>query len=132
MEYAFGVPLFLPGLNHFQMHVICTYHLDASDADEAGFHEYHYEYYIFQFSEGEESFFARSYTDEPHRAHFLNAEKAGRSRPLTTKDSGAPLFLEAQAYLRQAGKTELSWLSGKGNGYEPLQNPVIQDPIKQR
>ncbi len=114
------------------MQVVCTYHLDASEPDEAGFHEYHYEYYIYQFSDGEESFFARSYSDEPHRAHFLSAEKSGRPRPLTNKDLDSPLFLEAQAYLRQAGKTALSWLSGRGNGYEPLPNPIIQHPTKPR
>lgn len=108
------------------MQVNCTYHLDASDTDEAGFHEYHYEYYIYQFSEGEESFFARSNTDEPDSAHFLNAEKAGRSRLLTRTDLDSPLFLEAQAYLRQAGKTALSWLSGKGSGYEPLSDSNIK------
>jgi len=116
--------------------------LDASEPDEAGFHEYHYEYYIYQFSDGEESFFARSYSDKPHEAHFLNTEKSGRPRPLTNKDLDSPLFLEAQAYLRQAGKTALSWLSGRGegvetaaypiSGYEPLPNPIIQRPTKPR
>lgn len=43
------------------MQVNCTYHLDASDTDEAGFHEYHYEYYIYQFSDGEEFFCTQLY-----------------------------------------------------------------------
>lgn len=105
------------------MHVERTRHIDASEPDEAGMHEYYYEYDIYRFIDGAVSFAARSYTDQPGEAHFLGIQVNGQDRSMVDADLAHPLFLAAQAYLRGEGKIELNWLSGRGNGYEPVPFP---------
>jgi len=41
-------------------------------------------------------------------------------RSLTEGDLRSKLLGEVIAYLRHQGKTEFNWLSGRGNGYEPV------------
>ncbi len=102
------------------MHVECTRHIDASGPDETGMYEYYYEYDIYRFTDGPICFVARSYTDEPDEAHFLRVEIDGRPRSIIDSDLMYPLFLSAQAHLRADGKAHLRWLSGRGDGYEPV------------
>ncbi|RNF86235.1 hypothetical protein [Montanilutibacter psychrotolerans] len=102
------------------MHIECTRQLDASDPDASGNYEYYYEYDMYRFTDGAICFVARSYTDEPDEAHFLRIELDGTPRPMTDSDLARPLFLAAQAHLHGAGKVHLRWLSGRGNGYEPV------------
>ena len=102
------------------MHIERTHHIDASDPDENGMHEYYYEYDIYRFTDDSICFVARSYIDEPDEAHFLRIEVNGGTRLMVDADLMHPLLLAAQAYLLNAGKIQLHWLSGRGNGYEPV------------
>jgi hypothetical protein len=106
------------------MLVECTHHIDASEPDERGTYEYYYEYDLYRFVEGENCFVARSYTDDPEKAHFLQAEATGQPRQLVDADLKQPLFVASLAYLRASGKLKLNWLSGRGNGYEPVPSTV--------
>lgn len=105
------------------MRVDVTHHIDTCEPDALGQYEYYYEYDIYRFSADGEgnsdvTLIARSYGDTRHEAHFLNVEVRGSARPLRDADLQTPLFVEAVAYLRNAGKHHISWLSGRGNGYE--------------
>ena len=103
------------------MKVEVSHHVDASEPDAQGFHEYHYEYDVFAFTDGTTSYMARAYVDEPGQAHFLHREEAEQRHLLTEHDLRHPLFLAAQAYLRTIGKPDLSWLSSnRSNPYQPL------------
>lgn len=102
------------------MQIARTHHIDASQPDDNGDLDYFYEYDLYRFSEGSLCLFARSYADEPDEAHFLNLAIGDRSRPLADADLTHPLFLAAKVHLLSEGKVRLNWLSGRGNGYEPL------------
>ncbi|TXD45107.1 hypothetical protein TR80_001420 [Xanthomonas campestris] len=102
------------------MQVSRVRHTDCSAPDASGEYAYDYEYDIYHFVDGGIGLIARSYTDTPEEAHFLNIEVNGTLRLLTQADLAQPLFALAQAHLRQEGKRELRWLSGRGDGYEPL------------
>lgn len=102
------------------MHVERTHHVDASEPDEAGMYEYHYEYDVYRFSNGAICFTARSYVDDPNEAHFLGVMVRGQSRMMVDSDLAQPLFLSALVYLDAHGKTDVRWLSGRGNGYESV------------
>jgi hypothetical protein len=97
-----------------------SHHVDASEPDAQGFYDYHYEYDIFTFSEGNVSFLARTYTDQPNEASFMARHVADRRHLLTERDLQNPLLLEAQDYLRAAGKTDLNWLDGERSEYRPI------------
>lgn len=100
------------------MHIEPTHHVDASEPDEAGMHEYHYEYDVSRFSDDVICFTVRSYADEPAEAHFLGVTVRGHSRMMVDSDLEQPLFFSALAYLQANGKSDVRWLSGRGNGYE--------------
>jgi hypothetical protein len=102
------------------MHVHTSHHVDASEQDSEGFYDYYYEYNILVFSEGEVSLVARSYIDKPGEVHFLRIEAHGERRRLTQSDMNGTLAVESVAYLREHGKTEINWLSGRGNGYQSV------------
>ncbi|WP_407353306.1 hypothetical protein [Luteimonas sp. R10] len=102
------------------MHVERTRHVDASDPDDAGTYDYHYEYDIYRFSDDALCITARSYVDEPDEAHFLGVVAHGHARKMVDSDLAQPLFIAASAYLRAHGKKDLLWLSGRGDGYEPV------------
>ena len=110
----------VPGIARHAMDVQRTHHVDASEPDDAGMHEYHYEYDIYRFRDGELCFTARSYVDQQGEAHFLGIEVRGKSRLMVDADLTQPLFLSALDYLHAQGKTDLRWLSGRGNGYETV------------
>ncbi len=109
------------------MQVERTRHIDASEPDDAGLYDYHYEYDLYKFKDGAVCFSARSYVEEPENAHFLGVETDGRSRPMVDADLKHPLFLAALTHFRTHGKTSLSWLSGRGNGYELVVNSTRRD-----
>ena len=88
------------------MKVEVSHHTDASEPDAQGFHE-------------STSFLARSYCDEPQRASFVARCEDGRRRVLTGLDLRHPLFIEAAAYLRGVGKTDLTWLDSERGAYVP-------------
>ena len=95
------------------MHVQRTHHIDASESDEAGMHEYHYEYDIYRFSDGVLCFTARSYVDQPGEAHFLGIEVRGKSRLMVDRDLAQPLFLSAfQALLNMSPNSVMSIRAG--------------------
>ncbi|AZR31203.1 hypothetical protein [Xanthomonas vasicola] len=102
------------------MHVERARHIDCSAPDASGAVDDDYEYDIYRFVDGARCLFARSYTDTPNEAHFLSIEVGGKSRLLKDADLLDPLCVFAQAQLRQEGKQQLCWLSGRGNGYEPV------------
>ncbi|MCC8619067.1 hypothetical protein [Xanthomonas vesicatoria] len=95
-------------------------HVDCSAPDASGAVDYHYEYDIYRFMQGARCLVARSYVDTPDEAHFLSIEVGGMPRLLKRGDLLQSLCLFAQAELRREGKQQLHWLSGKGNGYEPV------------
>ncbi|WP_311238625.1 MULTISPECIES: hypothetical protein [unclassified Xanthomonas] len=95
-------------------------HVDCSEPDASGSVDYHYEYDIYRFTQGARCLVARSYVDTPDEAHFLSIEVGGKSRLLKRADIQHPLCLFAQAQLRREGKQQLRWLSGRGDGYEPV------------
>ncbi|MBB5943886.1 MULTISPECIES: hypothetical protein [Xanthomonas] len=100
------------------MHVDISHHVDASEPDDED--GYYYAYTLYHFSDGRDRLLARSYDDEAEQAHFLSIEVEGRARTMTDADLRHPLLLAAAAYLAGAGKRRLRWLSGRGDGYEPL------------
>jgi hypothetical protein len=102
-----------------EMNVETTHHVDASEPDANGMYEYRYEYDLFSFSDGRLTLVARSYTNEAE-AHFLRIEADGQSRLLTRANLKLPLFASAVEHLRGLGKKDINWLSGRGNGYEPV------------
>ena len=102
------------------MQIERTHHVDASELDEAGMYEYYYEYDIYRFSNGAICFTARSYVDDPNEAHFLGVMVSDQSRMMVDSDLAQPLFLSALVYLEGHGKTNVRWLSGRGNGYESV------------
>ena len=102
------------------MQVECARQIDASEPDETGMYEYYYEYDMYRFTDGSICFVARSYIYEPDETHFLRVEASGHPRSMVKSDLMHPLFLAAQVHLRAAGKVHLRWLSGRGDGYEPV------------
>jgi hypothetical protein len=102
------------------MQVNTSHHVDAGKQNAEGLYDYYYEYDILVFSDGDLSMIARSYMDTPLEAHFLKVELNAEQRQLTDTDLNCKLFAESVAYLLAHGKTEINWLSGRGNGYEPV------------
>lgn len=108
------------------MEITSTRHIEKSEPDENGVHDYCYEYDIYEFSENGLSYIARSYTDNPLEAHILKKKNDSRWRIfgkakykiLGKADFQNPLFIEAVAYLRKQGKQQISIL--RKTGYEPL------------
>ncbi|MGH8446674.1 MAG: hypothetical protein ACREVL_15485 [Solimonas sp.] len=96
------------------MKVETSHHIDASEPDADGMHEWHYEYELYRFSDGGVSLVARSYVEEPEQAHFINADVGGAARLITKRELTQPLFVEALAYLRRAGKTRIELLGVEG------------------
>ncbi|TGR64807.1 hypothetical protein EN837_24735 [bacterium M00.F.Ca.ET.194.01.1.1] len=92
-------------------------HIDASEPDEGGFYSYHYEYDVYVFSDGVMMLTARAYIDEPTKAELIGWARGERSCRLKRSDLDHPLVLRAAEHLRQAGKSDLSWLSAKDRGY---------------
>lgn len=112
-----------------QLRVERSHHVDEAPPDADGLQDYHYAYDIYRFSDGTRVLYARSYADTPKHAHFLNAEVRGRMRPLRPADLRTPLLRAAAQHLCQAeGKRDLAWLSGRGNGYEPVPAGLLHPP----
>ena len=102
------------------MQIDCTRHIDAGEPGDDGICDYYYEYDKYCFRHGSLCFVAKSYADSSNEVHFLSVEENGITRPLTDADLDGQLFLSAVAHLRDAGKSEIYWLSGRGNGYESV------------
>lgn len=102
------------------MNIECTHHIDASEPDPNGAHEYYYEHDIYRFTESDVALVARSYTDEPHEVHFLRLEQAGKVRMLELGDLDTSLFREAKVHLEREGKSEFNWLSEENKGYSRI------------
>lgn len=100
------------------MEIVKTHHIDASEPDENGLHDYYYEYDIYAFSEDGVSYVARRYTDEPEIAHFLKMRTGQDWRLLEASDFNTAMFAEATACLRQEGAKQIQVL-GK-LGYFPV------------
>ena len=111
------------GAPAWPMTVKVSHHVDASEPDADGFYDYHYEYDVYEFTDRVRTLLARAYSDEPDQAALMGWNKGGNNRLLTKRDLGHPLFLEAAAYLRTAGKSKLDWLDRKSRAYVPLVNP---------
>jgi hypothetical protein len=94
-----------------------TRHIDASEPDANGMYDYYYEYDRFRFSDASLALIARSYTDEPHDAHFLRAEIGSEARMLAAPDLATGLFQCAVAHLHSLGKVNLTWLSAEAKRY---------------
>jgi hypothetical protein len=101
------------------MNVTISHHVDASEPDEQGFYDYHYEYDIYRFLGDGRCYFARSYVHEPEQAHFLSCQEGADSNLLGPDHLKDPLLADAVKYLRGLGKTRFERLSG--SGYVPLE-----------
>ena len=110
------------------MKVEITHHIDASDVDKVGFHEYFYEYDIYVFSDGRDAYIARSYVDTPTQASFLKRVRDSCDYLLRPRDLRDALFIEALAYLRRVGKSDLQWLTPK-TGYVPVPAEHKSNPL---
>ena len=97
-----------------------SHHVDASEPDEDGFYAYHYEYDIYEFSDGVMTLIARAYLDEPGSAALIGWSRGKHSYPLRKRDLYHPLVLKAARYLRKIGKPKLDWLDRKSKAYVPL------------
>lgn len=108
------------------MRVSVDHHVDASDTDADGFHDWYYEYDVYRFSRGGRSFVVRAYSDEPGRAAFLACELKifgfRRHRLLNAADLRSPLFAAAVAHLRDLGMNSFDRLT-KADGYVPVGGP---------
>ncbi|MFT4065614.1 hypothetical protein [Paraburkholderia sp.] len=94
------------------MEVTATHHIDSSEPDENGMYDYYYEYDIYEFTDGNISYIARSYIDEPLDAHFLKMKADGEHewRIMGDRDRDTPLFTDAVTYLRGKGKINIQCL----------------------
>jgi hypothetical protein len=102
------------------MEIETTHHVDASEKKADGTYDHFYEYDLYRFSDSAIAIVARSYKGEPQEAHFLRIERDGKSGLLKVEDLRHALFVQAVNYLKGMGKEELSWLSERTGGYEPL------------
>lgn len=106
------------------MRVNIDHHVDASDIDADGFHDWYYEYDVYRFSRGGRSFVVRAYTDEPGKAAFLSFELKifgfRRHRLLNAADLRSSLFRAAVAHLRGLGMTSFDQLTD--DGYVPVED----------
>lgn len=100
------------------MDVNITQKVDKGEREANGKYDFYYEFEVFEFSESDLCYVARSYKDESSEAHFLRKKISGKVGQIKSNDLKAPLFLEATKYLRQKGKTTLKYLGDKG--YEIL------------
>ncbi|MEO4001984.1 hypothetical protein [Mesorhizobium sp. CAU 1732] len=116
-----------PGSDRPAMEIAINRHVDASEPDEHGFHEYHYEYDILEFSRTGRTYIVRSYADTPDRAAFLSCREGDESHLLGPADLIHPLLVEAVDYLHATGKTTLERLSAS-DGYVPLEVATIPTP----
>jgi hypothetical protein len=91
--------------------VIVEHFLDAGEQDANGDWDYYYEGDLFTFSADADpnsaSLKARIYTDTPKRASFIERRARLETSPLT---------VEAVAYLRSRGVTEIHCLGPVGYG----------------
>ena len=114
-----------PPRHWMHMRVSIDHHVDASDLDADGFHDWHYEYDVYRFSQGWRSFVARAYTDEPGKVAFLSCEVKvfgfSRHRLLNFADLGSSLFVAAVAHLRGLGMTSFDRLT-EANGYVSIED----------
>jgi hypothetical protein len=108
------------------MDVDVSHHIDASEPDAQGMHDYHYEYHIHRFTGSGRTYVARSYVDEPGSAAFMSAEEGGVSRLLGSADLIHPLLVAAADHLRGTGRSRLDRLSA--SGYVPLEVPSPPQP----
>ncbi|RCS22118.1 hypothetical protein DUT91_19130 [Phyllobacterium salinisoli] len=97
-----------------------SHHIDASGPDPEGFHDYHYEYDVFEFTDGFATLLARAYSDEPEKAALMVWSKGPNNHLLAKRDLHHPLFIQAAAYLRKTGKSRLDWRDRNSRAYVPL------------
>jgi len=93
-------------------------HLDCSEPDKAGMHEYYYEYDVYWFTEEAMSLSVRSYTDEPDEADLMGINLDGETREIEVSDLSHPFLLAVHAYLLTEGKVKFNRLTDKG--YEAI------------
>jgi len=107
------------------MRVSVEHHVDASDIDADGFHDWYYEYDVYRFSRGAISFVARAYMDELDKVAFLSRELNifgfRRHRLLNAADLRSSLFAAAVAHLRGLGMISFDRLT-KTDGYVPVED----------
>lgn len=113
------------------MRVSVDRHVDASDTDADGLHDWYYEYDVYRFSRGGRSFVARVYTDEPEKTAFLSCELKifgfRRHRLLSDADLRSSLFKAAVAHLRALGMTSFDRLT-ETDGYVPVEGAGADGP----
>lgn len=102
------------------MEIEITRHVDTVDKEAVGGHDVVYAYDRYRFSDNTVAIIARSYKAQPQEAHFLGIEAEGDFRMLQADDLRSSLFEQAVSYLRSIGKVEISWLSERAEGYEPV------------
>lgn len=91
-------------------------HLDCSEPDKFGMHEYYYEWDDYWFTDGALFLLARSHTDEPEEADFMGINIDGESREIALTELGHPLFIAAYAYLYTFAKRDLNGCQNRKTG----------------
>ena len=94
-----------------EMNVKKKRHIDKGEQDEEGYSDYYYEYDSYEFSDGQITFHARSYTDEDTEAHFLRKVDGKKTLIVSPEDLKTPLFQLAIKHLRLEGKRTLRYLA---------------------
>ncbi|CDZ41410.1 Hypothetical protein NGAL_HAMBI1146_43560 [Neorhizobium galegae bv. officinalis] len=102
------------------MTVEVSHHVETSEPDGDGFYDYHYEYDVYEFSDGVLTLLVRAYSDEPEKAALMGWNRGKTRYWLKKQDLHHPLVLEAAAYLRASGKSRLDWLDRVNRGYMPF------------
>ncbi len=77
---------------------------------EEGPYEFHYDYDVYRFEQGNTAVIVRSYRDEPDAASFSGLKVAGEDRPIEREDFNLPLVHIAVQHLRSIGKKDLTWI----------------------
>lgn len=91
------------------MNIDKSHHIDKSEPDADGMYEYYYDYYIYEFTEGNLKLIARSYENEPE-AQFLGLEKDGEKAFLSKSILNEPLLQQAIEHLKKEGASSISYL----------------------
>jgi hypothetical protein len=116
-----------------RIRVSIDHHVDASDIDAEGMHDWHYEYDVYRFSRGWRSFVARGYMDEPGKIAFLSCEVEVfgfyRHRLLSSADLKSSLFGAAVAHLQGLGMTSFDRLTKAG--YVSIEDPDLAGATEQ-
>ena len=107
------------------MKVEKTHHIEASEPNEDGSYDYHYEFHQIRIAVGEEVLIARSYVEQPEEVVLMCIERNGALEDISWKDLSGPLLTQALAYLRGEEYSSIRWVEPGTLQYADV--PGLQD-----